>query len=935
MVQHVDARRGEEVKEAVVEESDEEVRELTLSDFKEDCAVRALCGMSPIAEMDRQQPHIAAQSPQDIVKAKAKATPTPLSKEKAIKHLKNAEEAKLKPAMKVLVKAELSPEQRVEVVESLARWSTTTNRVALIGLSAKLITYLRLFAEVVPESDSRVTELLVDVALRVANTNNMLECDERMRAVKMLMAYAVARAGAPTFIKKWTELLKQTERTLHKTLAKWVEQWSINGNGKLEWERFFNEHCPLRPFKMISDEQSSQIVIEQSEQPKVVETVVVWNGNGARARWADKAELKQVFKATDPDVLCFLEGKTDSENLVKLPLFREWATKSKLSQINCYWSTKDGKKGFGNEGIILFSKVPCVVKYGLGDKELDAQARVMTAEFSDCIMLFTYNPQGGFSEQSLAFRSKWEAALQKYIQSVSLDALVKQKKMIWGGDLNVNPEDSDWSMKAFDRIRNRIPKGTLPAGCRKEDQKAYREMVQMMGGVNLAEHFKKQTFRTCFPSEDYLRKNFGQRIDHVIAQESLLQSESELRITAFDTLIGFGASRKGSSDHCPLWFKLERGHEQPVLSIREQPPEVKMDPDTLVEIGMLMPPVLLRVEPEEFKDVEPTPEFVVTVRNEHPEDEWEEIACAAFEQHPYLDASSDEECEEDDDDEWEVPVCNTSENHAFEDCSSPIINCQAYGEASSESVAAKILVDSGSTLDLISGRMARKLQSLGHELIETTNNVKIKVANGKRSTLKQALKLNLILQGEHTDPVQWLVLEDLPFDMILGSRTCKKWKSKIDWGKSKFSLTPKDKKIQLNWNIYRGQHWRKPVVLMAAETVTIPPHSQVIIGVHNSFNESEGYSCKTGLVTPTREEVIISQKFSIAYMYGEGVDRVVAANATDAPLVIAKGTAVAEFHPRPEDCFKREKVAEFRTHPQGAPKWECKEPDVKDTSPRS
>ena len=138
-------------------------------------------------------------------------------------------------------------------------------------------------------------------------------------------------------------------------------------------------------------------------------------------------------------------------------------------------------------------------------------------------------------------------------------------------------------------------------------------MVQMMGGVNLAEHFKKQTFRTCFPSEDYLRKNFGQRIDHVIAQESLLKSESELRITAFDTLIGFGASRKGSSDHCPLWFKLERGHEQPVLSIRE----VNMDPDTLVEIGMLMPPVLLRVEPEEFKDVEPTPEFVVTVRNEH------------------------------------------------------------------------------------------------------------------------------------------------------------------------------------------------------------------------------------------------------------------------------------------------------------------------------
>ena len=35
-----------------------------------------------------------------------------------------------------------------------------------------------------------------------------------------------------------------------------------------------------------------------------------------------------------------------------------------------------------------------------------------------------------------------------------------------------------------------------------------------------------------FEDLPYLRKNFGQRIDHVIAQESLLQSESELRITA-------------------------------------------------------------------------------------------------------------------------------------------------------------------------------------------------------------------------------------------------------------------------------------------------------------------------------------------------------------------------------------------------------------------
>ena len=355
-------------------------------------------------------------------------------------------------------------------------------------------------------------------------------------------------------------------------------------------------------------------------------------------------------------MLCFLEGKTDAENLVKLPLFREWATKSGLRQINCHWSTKDGKKGFGNKGIILFSKVPCKVKYGLGDKELDAQARVMTAEFSDCIMLFTYNPQGGFTEQSLAYRAKWEAALLKHIQSVSIETMFAQKKMIWGGDLNVNPTKQDWSMRAFDRIRNRIPKGTLPAGCREEDQKAYRELVHRMDGVNVAERFGKQDFRTCFPSEDYLKKSFGQRIDHIIAHDSLLKEESELRITAFDTLIQFGASRKGSSDHCPLWFKLSRGHDQPALVAREQKePEALLDPDVLMEF----PKMLLSAKPEqpEFEDVEPTPEFVAAASIDQSEDEWEELACAAI---PYLyaDASSMEECSDEDDEEEEEPVCN-------------------------------------------------------------------------------------------------------------------------------------------------------------------------------------------------------------------------------------------------------------------------------------
>ena len=224
---------------------------------------------------------------------------------------------------------------------------------------------------------------------------------------------------------------------------------------------------------------------------------------------------------------------------------------------------KEEKKAFGCEGLILFSKLPCEVKYGIGDETLDKQARALTAEFSDCVMLFTYNPQGGFSQESQAFRKKWEEALLVYLTKLKVHAFVRRKKLVWAGDFNVNPERSDWSMRAFDRIKNKIPKGTLPLGCREEDQKSYRDMVQEMNGVNLAEHFKKQHIRTCFPSEEYLKRDYGQRIDHVIAEPSLLDTQSDLRIAAFDTLLQFGGSRKGSSDHCPLWFKFERGLAPP------------------------------------------------------------------------------------------------------------------------------------------------------------------------------------------------------------------------------------------------------------------------------------------------------------------------------------------------------------------------------------
>jgi exodeoxyribonuclease III len=456
------------------------------------------------------------------------------------------------------------------------------------------------------------------------------------------------------------------EKIASETLKEWILEWSRKGSttDKQVWERFIARFIPSIEITTSTTAQNCHMTWPQTiEKPekKEVETIVVWNGNGARARWTGKAELKELVQTSDPDVLCFLEGKTDIEHLRRLERFEEWIERVGYKHLHCYWSKKDSAThSYGNEGIILFSKVKCEkVRYGIGHHEFDMQARVLTAEFSDCTIVFSYNPQGGFSEESLDYRSRWEKAFGDYLEKTVAEARVKNKKLIWAGDFNVNPYTTDWTEKAFERIRHRIPKDTLMAGCREEDQKTYRELVAKMNGVNLAEHFGKAHKRTCFVTEKCWRSNDGQRIDHIIAEKDLLEDSNPVRIKAFDTLHQFGGSRKGSSDHCPLWCHLERGKKEKHVAIVEEMRinEQFLNADILKRIEELAkpPPIPL------FEEIEMSEAF----RDEDSDDD-------------------DLECED---------ICGIEEEdlkrRPYEDCPMPLLTCALH----LESGEVKMLID--------------------------------------------------------------------------------------------------------------------------------------------------------------------------------------------------------------------------------------------------
>ena len=68
---------------------------------------------------------------------------------------------------------------------------------------------------------------------------------------------------------------------------------------------------------------SMRIDQTRGEEEKFPLSVIVWNGNGVRARMDPKrTELKSLVHAINPSLLCFLEAKINSEKYLKSKVSR-------------------------------------------------------------------------------------------------------------------------------------------------------------------------------------------------------------------------------------------------------------------------------------------------------------------------------------------------------------------------------------------------------------------------------------------------------------------------------------------------------------------------------------------------------------------------------------------------------------------------------------
>ena len=129
------------------------------------------------------------------------------------------------------------------------------------------------------------------------------------------------------------------------------------------------------------------------------------------------------------------------------------------------------------------------------------------------------------------------------------------------------PRPTGWPNKiapahtlALFHLRHKLGDG-IPGGCRQVDVQTYRDNTKIINGINLCEFFHPDSERpkTHFCSDIARGMNVGQRIDHFIVDQGLLDGTCDVSVQAFSTLqerersgglqttAHFGASYSGES----------------------------------------------------------------------------------------------------------------------------------------------------------------------------------------------------------------------------------------------------------------------------------------------------------------------------------------------------------------------------------------------------
>ncbi len=250
--------------------------------------------------------------------------------------------------------------------------------------------------------------------------------------------------------------------------------------------------------------------------------IISYNVNGIRS--AIGKGLLTWMEEVKADVYCFQETKADREQVDHTPF--------DLLGYKSYWFSA-AKKGYS--GVAIFTrKEPDHVEFGFGNKEIDAEGRIVRVDFGDLSIASLYIPSGSSGEERQAYKMKWLGFFQDYVNQLKQE----RPKLVICGDYNICHQAID----IHDPVGNKNSSGFLP------EEREWMTGFLNNGFVDTFRAFNPQpheyswwTFRA-----NARARNKGWRIDYCMATEALRTSLKKSGIL----------QQVKHSDHCPVWVEL-------------------------------------------------------------------------------------------------------------------------------------------------------------------------------------------------------------------------------------------------------------------------------------------------------------------------------------------------------------------------------------------
>lgn len=250
--------------------------------------------------------------------------------------------------------------------------------------------------------------------------------------------------------------------------------------------------------------------------------ILSWNVNGIRAAY--KNGFLSWLDSERPDVVCLQEAKAMPEQL----------SEEEVHPLgyNSYWNPAE-KPGYS--GTLLFTKTePLSVVKGIGVSKIDAEGRVLTAEYKDFFLVNTYFPNSQRDHARLSFKLEFCSEIYRYLEGLK----GRGKTVVLCGDLNIAHKEID--------LKN--PKSNINNAGFLPEERQWMDFFLSHGYVDGFRHFNPNPGHYTWWSyrPGVREKNIGWRLDYFVIDE---ESKDRLGTVEHQPEV------KGS-DHCPVLLRL-------------------------------------------------------------------------------------------------------------------------------------------------------------------------------------------------------------------------------------------------------------------------------------------------------------------------------------------------------------------------------------------